>query len=515
MTTESRRHWADVYVDELLATCGEGPFVIASGITPSGHIHVGNSREVLTADIIHRVLQERGIAARHIFIADDYDSLRRVYPFLDKDTYMPYVGAPLSEVPSPDGREDSNYADYFLTPFVEAMARLKVDAEVRRASEMYAAGVYKECTVQALNARDTIAQILTDVTGKEIEETWSPFLPQCSACRSMTHTRVISWDAEKELITFYCSRCDTEETTPVVGHGKLTWRVDWPARWTALGVDIEPFGKDHGGKGGSYDTGELIAREVFHSTPPFPIIYEWIRLKGLGDMSSSKGNVVAVQDVLDVVPPDVLRYFITRPAPKTGLALDPVESLLKLVDEVDDPSAKQRDDRAVALSTAGGFTPVDIPFNHLINVYQVAQGDVAKVKDILTRTGYTWGSDAALEERCAYAGKWLSRFAPPEYIFRVAEAVPEENVRALTAVQRTALGRLAEVLLSLDTEDGDVVHQTIYEVSQQCELPMGQLCAALYTALIGKNKGPRAGWFCVMIGRDKVISRLREAAAIE
>ena len=303
-------HWGDKAVDLLLQQRGNGPFLIASGISPSGRIHVGNLREVLTADIMYRILKERGHEAKLIFVADDYDALRKVYPFLDPAVYEKYVGCPLSEIPAPDG-SDLTYAEYFLQPFVKSLKKLKIDAHVVRASELYRDGVLKKQIIQALNARDEIAEILTRVTGKEIGEDWSPFNPHCRLCGNMKTTKLVKWHPETEEITYYCSHCDKERTVPVVGNGKLTWRADWPARWAALGVDVEPFGKDHGGKGGSYDTGKEIVRKIYGGVEPFPIIYEWIRLKGLGDMSSSKGNVVSVDEVLEVVPPDVLRYFIT------------------------------------------------------------------------------------------------------------------------------------------------------------------------------------------------------------
>jgi lysyl-tRNA synthetase class 1 len=495
----------------LLKDRGNGPFLIASGISPSGRIHVGNLREVLTADIIHRVLRERGVKTRFVFIADDYDALRKVYPFLDEAVYAKYVGCPLSEIPAPSG-EDISYADYFLRPFATSLKELKIDAEIIRASELYKTGVLEEQCVQALQNRDWISEILNRVTGKDIPESWSPFIPQCGECGSMSTTALAGWNGETREITYTCAKCDTgEHTVPITGNGKLTWRVDWPARWAALKVDIEPFGKDHGGKGGSYDTGKEIVKDIFGWHAPFPIIYEWIRLKGLGDMSSSKGNVVAIEDVLEVVPPDVLRYFITRPAPKASLALDLVTQLLNLVDEVDDDTKKQRDARAVELSQAGGFVPIGIPFNHLINVYQVAQGDVEKVKEILTRTGYHWGNDDALVERCRYADCWLKRFAPEEYKFHVTERIPD-SVQELSDEQKTALAQVAERLAAAPTSDGDAIHHMIYETANATGTGMGNVCKAFYQALIGKDRGPRAGWFAAMIGTEFVSKRLKEAA---
>ena len=45
-------HWADVLADELLKK--QKKHVLATGITPSGPIHIGNMREILTTDAVYR-----------------------------------------------------------------------------------------------------------------------------------------------------------------------------------------------------------------------------------------------------------------------------------------------------------------------------------------------------------------------------------------------------------------------------------------------------------------------------
>ena len=510
MTDAAALHWADKAVDQIIAERGCGPFLLSSGISPSGHIHVGNLREVLTADVLHRVLAERGIATKLIFVADDYDPLRKIYPFLDPAVYESQVGKPLCDIPSPSG-EPISYAEHFIRPFAASLKELKIEAEIIYASTLYREGTLATQIVQAMNHRDTIAEILNRVTGKEIEPAWSPFIPQCEECGSMSATRVVAWHPDTQEITYACDLCAFERTVPVVGRGKLTWRVDWPAKWAALHVHIEPCGKDHGGKGGSYDTGKEICDKVFGWPAPFTLVYEWIRLKGMGDMSSSKGNVISVAQMLEVMPPDVLRYFITRPAPKLSLALDPVSQLLNLVDEVDDESRKQRDARAVALSQAGGFTPIGIPFNHLVNVLQVAQGNFETLKTILARTGYTWSSDAALAERCAYAARWLDRFATDDYKFKVHQALPETAAQ-LSQADRAALGTLADRLAATPDMGAEDIHRTMYATATESGMDMGALCKAFYRVIIGKERGPRAGWFAAIIGLPFVCERLREAA---
>jgi lysyl-tRNA synthetase class 1 len=297
----------------------------------------------------------------------------------------------------------------------------------------------------------------------------------------------------------------------MAGGGKLTWRVDWPARWMALGVTVEPFGKDHATRGGSYDTGARIVREVFGGEPPHPIPYEWVQLRGQGDMSSSKGNVLSIHRMLDVVPPEVLRYFVMRERPQRRLTFDPGPALLRLVDEVDDAAARH-DERALALSLAGGFAPVGVPFGHVVVVGQVARFDVDRALEILRRTGYPDVSRQALERRLPYARAWLAEFAPEEHKFEVRPELPAE-ARTLGPAQRWFLAALAD---RLDEGMGpEAIHAAVYELAGAEEVAgakPAELFQAIYLALLGKPRGPRAGWFLALLGPELTVRRFREAA---
>ena len=289
----------------------------------------------------------------------------------------------------------------------------------------------------------------------------------------------------------------------------MVWRIDWPARWKMLGVTVEPFGKDHATRGGSYDTGARIIREIFDGEPPFPIPYEWIRLKGQGDMSSSRGNVLSIHRMLEVVPPEVLRYLVIRERPQRTINFSPGMPLLRLVDEVDDATAEGRDERALALSVAGGFRPVGVPFKHLIVVAQVAGFEASRVVEILERTGYPDVDLQAVADRAGYARRWLESFAPEELRFEVAPALPDV-ARELDEEQRRFLGRLGGQLE--DGMDGDAVHTLIYGLAGESEAKPAQLFQAVYLALLGKARGPRAGWFISLLGPAFCGERFHEAS---
>jgi lysyl-tRNA synthetase class 1 len=499
-------HWAERIADQVIAS--GRPVVISSGISPSGQIHIGNMREVLTADAVYRVLRERGVVVSFNFVADTFDPLRKVYPFLDPGIYAPLVGRPLSGIPCPCGTHRS-YAEHFLEPFLHSLRQLHVDAELVLADGLYKSGRMNACIGEALQQRDRIAAILERLTGKEERPEWSPFTPLCPACGRISSAKVTGFSAADETVDYACA-CGSRGTVPMAGGGKLVWRIDWPARWKVLGVSVEPFGKDHATRGGSYETGDPIARTVFGIEPPLPIPYEWISLRGAGDMSSSKGNVLSVAEALRIVPPEVLRYLVLRERPTRTIGFDPGLPLLQLVDEVDDATAGGRDERAIELSRAAGFRPVGVPFKHLIVVAQAARFDIDAAMDLLSRTGYPHAERDAVAERMGYAQRWLESSAPEDLRFEVKVELPDA-VRGLKEDQRRFLAHLANELRP--EMDGSAVHDTIYRLASETPgARAGELFEAIYTSLLGKAKGPRAGAFIALLGTEFCARRFREAA---
>ena len=181
------------------------------------------------------------------------------------------------------------------------MQKLGIEMDVLRADELYRQGRLDAQILTALQHTETIKRICTKKPAKPKRMTGRPYNPLCAACGRLTGTRVQSFDLAAKTVSYTCT-CGHQATAPVSQAGKLTWRVDWPARWHALGVTMEPFGKDHASRGGSYDTGKRIMREVFGGEPPYPIPYEWIALQGQGDMSSSKGNLVSMFNLTQTHP---------------------------------------------------------------------------------------------------------------------------------------------------------------------------------------------------------------------
>jgi lysyl-tRNA synthetase class 1 len=496
MMEETRIHWADV-----IARATEGLQVIATGITPSGNIHVGNMREVVTADAIFRAIKDVGKAARLIYVADSYDPLRTVYPFLPT-SYKEYVGMPLSEIPDPFGC-CSSYAEHYLKPFSESLSQLDIHLEVYHADQMYKSGQYTGAIKVALEQRDAIAEIIETVSKRKLPSWWSPFNPLCEQCKRISAAHIVEHMAARNSVKYIC-QCGAEGVADYsIGQGKLAWRIDWPARWKILGVTIEPFGKDHAVSGGSYDTGQRISREVYGYAPPTPVPYGHIHLKGRGKMSSSKGVTITISEMLESAPADVLRYMIIKTKPEKLIDFDPGLGLLTLVDEFDHGSG-----RAFELSRISEQR-CDVPFKHMVTAIQIAS-NCDELIQVLKRSGYETTDVRALKKRAYNVRNWLDRFAPEFVKFKVQPSLPVQ-VKTLNNGQRKALAKLA-IAVETDSNDPEWLHNEAYTISEEEGIDSKDTFKAIYISLLAKTSGPRAGWFLTSLNPEFVIARFKEAA---
>ena len=517
-------HWAEV-IARRLAERGERQ-VIATGITPSGPIHVGNMREVLTGDAIHRSLRELEVECELIFVGDTFDPLRKVYPFLDA-SYVEHVGRPLSAIPCPCGHHES-YAAHFLAPFLEVLERLGIQARVVKAHELYASGAYGQGAARVLELAPDIAEVLGRVSGRELDPDWIPYNPLCSACGRISGVEVTG--SENDLVAYRCQCGHGGLADPTKGEGKLPWRVDWPTRWHFLGVTMEPFGKDHAAAGGSYDTGTELVRRLYHREPPEPLIYEWIQLKSGGKttpMSSSTGVTVAATDMLAITPPEVLRWLIMRVQPQRHIDFDPGLPLLDLVDDYDRAEADyfahreaMEDNRARAYELSQPHLmpaepPLPLPFRHLVTLSQ-SKPDFETIEAALANTEHfeaealTDQQRRRLEARVACVKEWLATYAPEGVKFTIQEEPPELNLE-LSVEAKNGLKFLVEALGSIGDDDWEPqnLHNAFYQAGEQAGMKANKLFTVVYQALLDKNRGPRLGFFLATLERDWVIERLR------
>lgn len=504
--------WLNKVVDQLVKVHGDQEIVVSSGVSPSGPYHVGTLREVMTAEAVVRELKRRGHKAKHIHVSDDLDVFRKVPVNIPED-FKQYLGKPLCDVPAPEG--EGSYADYFIKDLFVEGAKLNLDMEVVRAHEKYRYGYFADVVEQALNKKEKIKEILESISGHKVDDNWSPV--QVLEDGYLKNRPIIDFNSETKSLTFKDKDGNPREISYANGDAKLNWRIDWPARWALMSVDAEPFGRDHATKGGSYDTGRVIAEEIYGAAAPVPLPYNFINRTGdTKKMSKSAGDVITVAGILEVLPPEVVWFFMLRYSPDKQLFFDEGQTLIRLIDEFGELLAKEDksalEEQLIELSLVGIDKPTisRVPFSHLMTSYQAALKDADKTLDIIGRTEYqqvVQEEAETIKAELQFIDKWLEKHAPEDVKFSLTDAV---NAEQFTEQQKQFMAELAEKITEAPADaDGNWFHLAIYDFKESMGLQPKEMFKTLYNALIGKDSGPRAGWFLSLLPRDWLIDRLK------
>ncbi len=513
-------HWADVIAKELTETC-EHP-LIATGISPTGIIHVGSLREAITGESVRSAVEGLGKDARLIYLIDSFDPLRRCYDFLPKE-YEKYVGMPICRIPCPCGKHD-NYAHHFVQPFLDAVDSLGVKCEIIWTHELYEQGKFAKAIDLTFQKRQQVIQILNEVSGKEANPNYAPYNPLCEKCGCFASPIFDTY--EYPYVEYRCKCGHHGKVDITKGEGKLTWRCEWPAKWFIFGTSAEPFGKDHAAAGGSYDTGKRIAREIFGIEPPLPIPYEFVQLKGIGQMHKSLGSPVTGMDAIMMTPPEVLNYLFLRVNPNKAIDYDSGLGTLDMADEYDRmerlyfnrefTEAEDNSVRAYEIAQHNNVPeqlPLQISYRHLVNVVQMTD-DFDGVLKVLGRTeDMSKASELDLkriERRVACVRYWLNGFAPEMVKFSVCSAVPDGL--ELNADQKKLFSELATSMADCSW-DSKTINDMITAAGKSS--PMGTKGAfkAVYAVLINKSAGPRLGPFLASMDRAFVVDRFTQASS--
>jgi lysyl-tRNA synthetase class 1 len=539
---ESFRHWADETAAKVVREKGEKAFyTCASGITPSGTVHIGNFREIISAELVVRALRDLGKKVRFIYSWDEYDVFRKVPLNMPKQEELKkYLRFPITMVPDPWDR-DSSYARHHEVDVEKALPLVGITPEYLYQAANYRASRYAEGMRRALEKRDVLKNILDKFRDEEhkIQGEWWPVSVFCEKCNK-DETDIDGWDGEWGL-SYCCNSCGNKETLDLrkTGAAKLVWRVDWPMRWEYEKVDFEPAGKEHHSSGGSFDTAQHVCKDVYNWDAPVTFRYDFIGLKGTpGKMASSKGNVVDLPEVLRVYTPEVTRYLFAGTRPNTEFTISFDLDVIKIYEEYDkteriawkteeakDEETYLREKRIYKLSQPAtgadgrplmpAVKPYQVPFRHLCNLIQIADGDIGKALAGLGRGNAAAPEGPAPEQLPALAGRavcakyWVEECAPEEFRFKL-KAPGEEPSAALSAAEKAAVAALRDkVIANIESfSDDKPCAEAVYRIAEERGMEGKALFRAAYQALIGKDQGPRLANFLRSIGRERLLGIL-------
>ncbi|KWX06043.1 hypothetical protein TH66_00110 [Carbonactinospora thermoautotrophica] len=520
---------------------GVETIVCASGVSPSGPIHLGNLREVMTAHFVAEEIKSRGYDVVHLHSWDDYDRFRKVPAGLDEGL-AEHVGRPLAAVPDPYGEHDS-YAAHFIAEFTDALAKMGVRMREVRQSEQYPRGTYNAAIRRAMDRRGEVFDILSrfqteGLHDKPLEERraeYYPFKPYCQSC-GKDFTTVVGYDG---LVVAYRCRCgysgemELGDGAPI--SGKLVWKVDWPMRWVHEQVVFEPAGEDHHAPSSSYASGKVLVREIFGGTAPYSFAYTFVGLAGgSSKMSSSAGGAAIPATALDVLEPAMLRWLYVRRAPSQSFTIDlSPRAVQRLYEEWDQfgeraeaagASAVDAHLREVCLRTSAGTVDHSrrpVSFRLLSSAADITQADTVQIDRIvrqhLDKAETLPGRDALLKElepRLTCAINYATRLLPPEERTTIRTEFNDEAWRDLDEQTRKGVQMLDERLDDSWTLEG--LTHLLYGIpkllkglpedappSPELKKAQRAFFAALYQLLCSSDTGPRLPTLLLSIGPER------------
>ncbi|WP_419997014.1 lysine--tRNA ligase [Streptomyces boninensis] len=556
--------FADEVIEEAERRAPGKPVVCASGLSPSGPIHLGNLREVMTPHLVADEIRRRGIACEHIISWDDFDRFRKVPAGVEgiDESWAEHIGKPLTSVPAPRGSSYANWAEHFKAAMIGALAEMGVEYRGISQTEMYTSGAYREQVLHAMKHRGEIDAVLDQYRTKKAPKKQSqkpldeaevaaaegsgaadeddgttaggeyfPYKPYCAVCERDL-TTVTSYDDDSTELHYTCV-CGHEETVRLAefDRGKLVWKVDWPMRWAYEGVVFEPSGVDHSSPGSSFQVGGQLVG-IFGGKQPIGPMYAFVGISGMAKMSSSRGGVPTAADALQIMEPALLRWLYARRRPNQSFKIafdDQVGRTYtewdKLVAKIGDGSALPGDVAAYerAAGTAAGLlpaTPRPMPYQMLASVADITAGNDEQTLRILTEVDPE-NPVSSLDEvrpRLDKATCWIQKYAKPEARTHVRDEPDTERLAALSDEERESLRLLLDGLDKHWSLDGLTHH--VYGVPKvqagfpaeagpkdlPAEVKAAQrpFFALLYRLLVGADAGPRLPTLLLAIGADRV-----------
>jgi lysyl-tRNA synthetase class 1 len=565
-TTDWVSRFADEVIEESERRAPGKPVVVASGLSPSGPIHLGNLREVMTPHLVADEIRRRGYTVRHLISWDDYDRYRKVpagIPGVD-ESWAEHIGKPLTSVPAPAGSAYPNWSEHFKAAMTAALAELGVEYDGISQTEQYTAGTYREQVLFAMKHRGDIDAILdqyrtkkapakkqqgqkpvdeaeleaAEGSGAAAEDDGSsasgyyPYKPYCGQCEKDL-TTVTGYDDTTTELSYTCSACGFAETVLLseFNRGKLVWKVDWPMRWAYEGVVFEPSGVDHSSPGSSFQVGGQIVG-LFGGEQPIGPMYAFVGISGMAKMSSSKGGVPTPADALQIMEPQLLRWLYARRRPNQSFKIAFDQEIQRLYDEWDKLAGKVAEGSVLpadaaaytrAVGTAAGDlprTPRPMAYRTLASVADITAGAEDQTLRILSELDPE-NPLASLDEvrpRLDKAETWINTQVPAEERTVVRGEPDVELLKSLDDQGRESLRLLLEGLeanWSLDglthlvygvpkVQAGFSADATAKELPAEIKVAQRTFFARLYHLLVGRDTGPRLPTLLLAVGQDRV-----------
>jgi lysyl-tRNA synthetase class 1 len=488
----------------------KGHVLFETGYGPSGLPHIGTFGEVARTTMIRRAFELiSDIPTRLICFSDDVDGMRKVPENVpNPEMLREHLQRPLTSVPDPFGQYDSfgHHNNAMLRRFLDTFG---FEYEFISATEFYKTGQFDAVLLRAVERYDALMEVMLKSLREERQQTYSIFLPIHPETGRVMYVPMKEVNAKDGTITFD-DETGREWTLPVTGGNvKLQWKPDFGARWAALDVDFEMYGKDHSTNTPIYDR----ICEILGGRKPEHFTYELFLDENGEKISKSKGNGLTIDEWLTYASTESLSYFMYQ-QPQTAKRMH-FDVIPRAVDEYHQQLRAYPDQDAAGKVNNpvwhihGGNPPESrmvVPFSMLLNLASVS---AAEEKSKLWGFIQRYAPDAApethpdLDQAAGFAVRYYNDFVKPHKVYRAASDLEREALIDLRDQLKTWDGGL----------DAEALQGLVFAVGRDRFDPLRDWFTALYEVLLGASQGPRFGGFIALYGVDETVALIDRALA--
>jgi len=494
------------------------------GLGASGFPHIGSLGDATRSYAVTLALKNLNCNSELVAFCDDKDGLRKVPAGLPADmskSLEKYLGYSVSTIPDPFGCHES-YGKHMSSLLLEALDKCGIEYKYYSANEVYKKGLLLNEIRTLLTNAKKVGEIIKEEVGQETYNEVLPFFAVCEKCGHLYTTRAYKFNPKTDKVTYKCegleirgkliAGCGHEGELDIKsGEGKLTWKSEFAARWKALDIRFEAYGKDIAD---SVRINDRICREVLQFEPPSHARYEMFLDKGGKKISKSAGNVFTPQVWFNYgSPQSLLLLMLKRFVGTRTLDVSDIPAYMNELDYLEDVYfGKKQVGEKEATRLKGIYQycyvtkppaepSVHMPYNLMAFLVKMAPKECLNdyVAEKLQSYGYLQKGqtiDAGLQKRIEYALNWTRDF----------EEIKESTVE-LSVTERKAI---MELVLKLETEvDADAIQNAIFNAAKDNGLKPGAFFKVLYQVLMGAPQGPRLGPYVLAMGKWNVIAALQ------
>jgi lysyl-tRNA synthetase, class I len=507
--------------------------VVESGLGASGLPHIGSIGDAVRAYGIALALGNFGYRSELIAYSDDMDGLRRVPQGLPVWLYE-HIAKPVSTIPDPIGSCHASYGEHMSGLLLDALDRIKVKYRFQSATEAYSNGILVDQIDTILRNSERLGKKISQLVGQQKYMETIPYFPICKICRRLYVANAQQYLPDEMKVVYTCSGCRIGqqeikgcgfkgEADIRKGDGKLAWKVEFAARWHALDVRFEAYGKDIMD---SVRINDWVSNDVLGFSHPMHVKYEMFLDKGGKKISKSSGNVLTPQMWLKYgTPESILLLLFKRITGTRHVGIDDIPTLMDEYDLYEDYYfGKLKELNAAKLMKIKGLYEYinhlkppqqpqpHIPYRLLVQQASLFSGDDDRTSKIFARLlkyGIVKDKTERLLQRIELASNWAD-----DQLTLTAERIKIE----VDESQRKAMSEILNAFRSFigseqDPETPNNLQSRVFEIARNNQIEPKEFFRLLYRILINADRGPRIGNYVIDLGLDRTSQILEKYLA--